>query len=243
MNIKNNLNIKDNISIPILIINSENNIYCSYFCNLAQFKLNQFLFYNKIKQENLYNQLDANYGGVYCPKSRCIVLTREYASNRTLIHELGHAKQDYELDATTQNFDRSFLEVHNMIVNENKFSEEKPNNSLLECYLIISDNDIISGDNIDPLSQYKYYRVKYNKEMNLFEYIYETFTPKEMDLIHDNHNTSLMYLQMKNVVENIENYEGVLVDERGKISEGYGLRTALSSLMNFGVRSLLNSLK
>lgn len=238
-------------NVPMLIIEN-NKILKSFNCTSPPFKLHLLMLACKIDEENIDNILDFKGGALYSLEARCVYLLNNYAYKRYVIHELGHAKQHYQIGATSINTDSSFLEAHNIIVNENKYPYIEPEHKCKNQYLRVDNpyNDgVLTSHKIDMGiydSKYIYYRVIYSQDnLNKFISTYKNmvFDYDRLRVIFSNDKLNKMYVEMKMQIHSINSN---LVGEKYNFikcrwDEKESVVSALTALMNWGIeKQLLN---
>lgn len=156
-------------NVPMLIIEN-NKVLKSFNCTSSSSQLDLLMKTCKIDKENIDNILDLKGGALYSLEGKCVYLLNNYAYKRYVIHELGHAKQHYQLGATSINTDSSLLEAHNIIVNENKYPYIEPAHGCENQYLRLDnsyEDGVLTSHKIDMgiyNSKYVYYRVIYSQD-------------------------------------------------------------------------------
>lgn len=182
--------------------------------------------------------LDENQGGGgYCSSTKCVLLSCS-ANNRTLAHELGHAKQDRFLGATIENIDADFLEAHNIIVNENLFNEFTYPNSLNKQYL-----EIYNFHNTNSYDAF--YRIIYkydDKVSNISKFINSYYTIKPNPTLLSIYFT--MYQEMIDAIKDLEQKHPYLCGvHMMNDSNDINIIKALTSYLNFILQKLENKQK
>lgn len=236
--------------VPILIIDS-NRIIDYYNTDIPKRLLVNFISVNRISTFTFTDDIQTQYdGAVYCPKTKAVFLTKDRAFNRYLIHELGHAKQDkiHNANSLTGNTNRSYLEVHNIIMNENKYQYVEPATNTENLYLQVendyaNDPATVNKINMGFGKKSVYYRVFYTfppdprnfiqQNLNILDGI--NITP-----IFNNDKHHIMYSEMLYIIKMIpSNVEGTFQGvwkNRGK----FNVKEALRALMNWGIKQQID---
>lgn len=237
-------------NVPILIIDQNSDI-SSFNTNNPRFLLAFFILENSFNASNLTDEIEERYdGAVYCPKTKAVILTKDRAFNRYLIHELGHAKQDkiHNANSLKGNTNSSYLEVHNIIVNENKYQYVKPATNTEDLYLQVENEYSEDPATVDKINmgfgnRFVYYRIFYTLPTNPHNFIKQNlniFNNIKITLLLKKNTHKSMYYEMLNTLNRIlPDLDGIYKDKVSRPCK-INVKNALTALMNWGIKQQID---